>query len=397
MHECECLQPGYCERHRCHKSPHWQKLCQTNEAYFRLWERGRGPGQTHEVPLEIAPLRTGAIVDRPWEGNCRKKPWSYEITAAIPVLDTVEELTVCIELLRLQTLRPFIIVIDTGSTPEKYAEIEELRSENVEVHALRLNGVRHPSDFPAMAMDLALALCRSPWLFATHADCFLRNRHLLAEMLMHGREKSPVVGYELSPRKHKDWKGMVGHTCTLLEMAVMDEIGAGWSLRRLARVFGVVNYAPDPNRPNWPDTELLLNYLLRENGITPHLIGHEENHVRNVDENIDHCRSLTAGLLYNATYFQKAKRWAAAAMTEARERIEQWKHEPTFIPNLVNGHGRPHVVEETGSSDSTARNGTACMEDASQHRSHLGRPSSHEPDCDTSHSLPNERNGRAPV
>ena len=125
-----------------------------------------------------------------------------------------------------------------------------------------------------------------------------------------------AVGYELSPRKHKDWQGMLGHTCTLLDMGVMDDLGAGWSLRRLSRKFGVVNYEPDPMRPNWPDTELLLNYLLRENGITPHLIGHEDNHVRNKDENIDHCRSLTSGLLYNETYYRIARSWAEEAMTE---------------------------------------------------------------------------------
>lgn len=139
------------------------------------------------------------------------------------------------------------------------------------------------------------------------------------------RNQSPVVGYELSPRKHKDWQGMFGHTCTMFDMAVMDEIGAGWSMRRLARLFGVECHEPDPRRPNWPDTELLLNFLIRRHGIKPHLIGHEENHVRNRDENIDHCRSLTAALLYNETRYRQVRVWAEEAMAEARERIEQWR------------------------------------------------------------------------
>lgn len=46
MTRCEqCPGPGWCERHQVVKSPHWVKLCQTREDYFRAWEEGRGPGQ----------------------------------------------------------------------------------------------------------------------------------------------------------------------------------------------------------------------------------------------------------------------------------------------------------------------------------------------------------------
>lgn len=332
MTDCRCEQPGWCERHQCQKTVHWHKLCRTRAEYFRLWEQGLGPGQSNDR-LEIAPLRGCVSRERPWEGSVRKKPWRYQVTAAIPVLDTFDTLEMVIEILRLQTERPFIVVIDTGSRPEMLEKIEGLRDVDLEVHSLRLNGVEHPSDFPAMAMDVAFTVCRSPYLFATHADCFLRRRTLVAAMLDLCRDGSPVVGYELSPRKHKDWQGMVGHTCTMLDMAVMDEIGAGWSMRRLARQFGLRDHRPDPNRPNWPDTELLLNYTLRSHGITPRLIGHEENHVRNCDENIDHCRSLTAGLLYNETYYDKARGWADEAMSEARARVELWKSEKA--PPLV--------------------------------------------------------------
>lgn len=336
MHDCQCEEPGWCERHQCQKSAHFHRLCRTREDYFRLWERGNGPGQIpRDEPYEIAPLRNSLRMERPWEGNCKKKPWSYQVTAAIPVLDTFDTLRVVIDLLRLQSERPFIIVIDTGSTEEYASKIAALRAEDVEVHVLRLNGVRHPSDFPAMAMDLAFAVCRTRFLFATHADCFLRNRYLIEEMKALCESRSPVVGYEISPREHDDWKGMVGHTCTLFDMHVMDDIGAGWSMRRLARLFGIQNHQPDPRRPNWPDTELLLNYLVRKHGITPYLIGHEENHVRNKDENIDHCRSLTSGWLYQDDYYQKAKAWADDAMAEAEQRLEKWREE------IKSSNGRP--------------------------------------------------------
>lgn len=363
--ECECTSAGWCQRHQCYKTAHWVRLCQKEPAYFQAWEAGRGPGQRsgerrsnmsttgdatpdiHNtkqpmsmpdgyeyaieasgpgVSLAFAPLRGVPWRQKPWEGMCRSKPWSYEVTAAIPVLDTWEPLQVVIDLLRLQTQRPYILVIDTGSTAENYLKIEAMRAEDVEVHCLRLNGVRHPSDFPAMAMDVAFTLCRSPYLFATHADCFLMQRNVLEEMLELCKTVSPVVGYEISPRAHEDWKGMVGHTCTMMDMAAMDRIGAGWSMRRLATMFGIENHEPNPERPNWPDTELLLNYIVRQNGITPCIIGHEENHVRNRDERIDHCRTLTGGLLYSPAHYAKAKAWTEDAMREASARIAAWSN-----------------------------------------------------------------------
>ena len=127
----------------------------------------------------IAPIRDDLNNSIPWEGDCVNRPWSYQITAVVPVIDTVEELKVCVELLQLQTIQPFIIIIDTGSTEANYKEIEKLRSEDIEVHSIRLNGVLHPSDLPAMAMDLGFSLCRSDYLFATHSDCFLSRINLL--------------------------------------------------------------------------------------------------------------------------------------------------------------------------------------------------------------------------
>lgn len=327
MSSCECTGPGFCERHQCNKTTHWYRLCQRRPKYFELWEQGIGPGQTESQDKRslLAPLRDCPRDKKPWEGSIRKKPWDFQITAVIPVLDTVDVLSTAVELLRLQTVQPFIVIIDTGSNDENLARIRELESKDLEVHSLRLRGVRHPSDFPAMAMDLAFAVCRTKYMFATHADCFLMRNDVLQELLELCCIESPVVGHQLSPREHEDWIGMVGHTCLMLNMEVMDEIGAGWSLRRLARRHGLENYKPDPMRPNWPDTELLLNYTLREHDIVPYLTGTEENHVRNTDTYIDHCRSLTAGLLYNRQYYEKAKSWADDAVRAAQERIHEWR------------------------------------------------------------------------
>ncbi len=47
--ECECEEPGWCERHQCQKHPHFYKLCQSRPDYFQLWEEGRGPGQNLDL------------------------------------------------------------------------------------------------------------------------------------------------------------------------------------------------------------------------------------------------------------------------------------------------------------------------------------------------------------
>lgn len=271
-----------------------------------------------------APLKNKRTIDNPWEGEFNKKPWDYEITAVIPVLDTPDLLSICIDLLRYQTKKPFILVIDTGSDDHNLKIIESMRAEDVEVHSLRLNGVLHPSDFVAMAMDLAFTLCRTELMFCTHADCFLKKRDILETMAKQCR-KYKAVGYEITPRAHEDWVGMISHTCTMLDMKTMDLIGAGWSQRRLCNLFNISDLRPDPMRPNWPDTELLLNYILKNNDITPFLIGKEDNFVRNTDDTIDHCRSITSGKLYSPSYYEKALLWAEDAKQDAIKRIKLWK------------------------------------------------------------------------
>lgn len=273
---------------------------------------------------EISPLYGASTEENPWEGSSTKKPWEYKATAVIPCLNTPETLPLCIELLRLQTEKPFIIIIDTGSIDDYLRSVEQLRSEDVEVHTIRMNGVRHPSDYPAMAMDMAFSLCRTEYLFATHSDCFVRNRNLIKEFIDLCQTKSPVVGYELSPRAHKDWVGMVSHTASMYHMPTMDNIGFGWSLRRLCNRYQIVDYKPNPSKPNWPDTEILGNYILKENGIIPHLVGKEGNQCRTLDQNIDHFRSYGAAKMYSPDYYPKVLDWYHSAKKEALKRIEEW-------------------------------------------------------------------------
>lgn len=289
-------------------------------------------------PILHAPLRGVPVDQKPWEGQSTvSKPWDYPITVAIPVIDGSDFLPLCVELIRLQTVPAFLMVIDTGSSPEELARIERLRAADLEVHSLRINGVRHPSDLPAIAMDLAFALCRSEYLFGTHADVFLRRRDFLEELLHRGRsENIPVQGYEITPRAHDDWRGMISHTASLYHMPTMDRCGVAWSLRRLCSLYGIHDYAPDPARPSWPDTEILSNYIFRHFQLKTHIIGREENYERTLDENIDHPRSIPSAKLYSPDYMATVRdRWEDAKQ-QARLRIEQWRHHA-----LTNGHAPP--------------------------------------------------------
>ena len=276
----------------------------------------------------LAPSRNKKVEDSPWQGECRVKPWEYRVTAVIPVIDTPESLDLCVGLLRLQTERPYIVVIDTGSQRPHIDQILDMHAEDLEVHCVRHNGVLHPSDPVCVAMDMAQSLCRTEYMFATHSDAFLVRRDYIEwVMSMCGLESdglSPAVGYEMSPRGHDDWQGMVSHTATMYHMPTLDKIGFGWSMRRLANMCGIPSQEPHPDRPNWPDTERLGNMIMREHGISPRIIGKEHNFARNKDENIDHARSISLGMLYAPDYHKTASEWFENAKKDAGERIKLW-------------------------------------------------------------------------
>lgn len=264
------------------------------------------------------------------KGFIQKKPWQYKCEAWIPHLDTPDTLPLVIELLRLQTERPYIVIVDTGSTSENFNNIFDKykNDEDIEIHSLRFKAVIHSSDFPAIAMDLAMSSVRTEHLFCTHADVFLKRRNFLEELIMLCDKFRPAVGYQMTPREHADWEKMVSHTATMLHVPTMDKINVAWSLRKLCNRKGLEFISNHPAMGNnWPDTEILYNYILWENGYEGKFIGTEKNHERTNDNNIDHCRSLTAGRLYAPEYAAKAQTWVDDALIKAKERIEKWRNE----------------------------------------------------------------------
>lgn len=270
----------------------------------------------------IAPLGT-ADVERKWEGRAERKPWDYKVTATLAHLETPELLPTCIALLRLQTERPYIVIVDTGSSPAVCRELEALRAEDVEIHYVRGHGYCHSSAPVGVAQDLAFALCRTEYLYCTHADCFLRARDYIAQLLGMCSARHPVIGYQMSPRDWltADWEGMVSHTATLLHMPTMYQIGASWSFERAHYQFGI----PRDGTMGWPDTETCFGMCLRAVGIKPVLIGAETNYERHIDQYIDHPRSYPGSRLYSDEYHKQAGVWMADALREAGERIATWQ------------------------------------------------------------------------
>ncbi len=61
--DCDCVGPGVCDRHGCTKTPHWYQLCRTRADYFRLWEEGRGPGQSRQPDSSPRRERDGSVFD----------------------------------------------------------------------------------------------------------------------------------------------------------------------------------------------------------------------------------------------------------------------------------------------------------------------------------------------
>lgn len=270
-----------------------------------------------------APVRGGAPLEKPWEGLHERTPMDFQAEISIPCLDCGDMIDEVVGLWRAQTVKPYIVLVDCGSTPDQHAKLESMRAEDLEIHTIRMNGTRHPSDFPAVACDLAFSMCRSNVAVTTHSDVFLRRRDVLEELLSLCNEKTPAVGYQMTERQFPHWAKTVSHTLSAFWMPVMWAAGAQWSLARYCSIKGIGHY-PNSVLRNDPDTENLLSFLLEQHGVSPMFIGTEENEVQTVDARLRHVRSLTGARLYSPAHCAKAEGWLKDALVEARQNIKEW-------------------------------------------------------------------------
>jgi hypothetical protein len=273
-----------------------------------------------ETFFHVAPIGSG---EHKAAGRHPVKPWQFKVTVAIPHLDTLEPLKACIELLRRQTIRPYIMVIDTGSPPAVQLQLEQLRDVDLEIHYINGHAYVHSSEPVTVALDVAHTLCRTEHLFHTHADCFLRRRDFLEFMARITDANNPVAGYRMSPRDWAttEWEWMVGHSALMLYMPSILRAGVTWSFQRIFHAYGY----QFKNQGGWPDTETGFNHGLREAGIKPLFIGYEQNFVREMDENRDHVRSYCGGKIYGSeNYNVPCAEWMIDALKDAAQRISAW-------------------------------------------------------------------------
>lgn len=366
---CECPLAGWCERHQRKKSVRQHQLCLTSEEYRALWDAQSGksgePSSDFGAELArqfadprtamaqgkrltggglVAPLET-ADAPTSWQGRAKIKPWQYPLTVVIPHLNTPDILAACLRLHQLQTLKPYVVIIDTGSGEAVRLQLEALRSESVEVHYIRAHGYIHSSAPVTTAMDLAFALCRTQLLVSTHTDVFLRRRNALAWLTAQCNAETPVVGWEMSPRNlngwhGKDtWQGTVSHAFTAYHMPTMRRIGATWSFERYYEAVGM------PYKPThgFPDTEQTLALCLSRAGIKPKLHGTEPNFERHITDWFDHPKSITGLRAYQkgTAILQNTEAYAAPAIAEARARIQKWSNPQCVHLGPATGELRP--------------------------------------------------------
>lgn len=127
MSKCECLQPGWCERHRCHKTVHWHDLCRTRSDYFALWERGNGPGQ------------------RLWNGPTGAMPVPSSVAVVIVCHNYGRFLQEAIESVLSQTRQADeIVIVDDASDDETAAVARQYgdRSRYVRIDARHVHSAR---------------------------------------------------------------------------------------------------------------------------------------------------------------------------------------------------------------------------------------------------------------
>lgn len=275
------------------------------------------PKETHRF---VAPIGTG--------GSPLSDAIGFDLTSAIPHLDTLEPLKMVVELIRRQTVRSYIIIVDTGSPPEVCRELEQMRGPDLEIHYVAAAGYAHASEPVAIALDMAQSRCRTRHLFHTHSDCFIRRRDLLESLLRVTNADTPVVGYRMSPREwltekgiDPEWRWMVGHTALMLYMPSIHRVRACWSFQHMHYAYG---YGWE-NIGGWPDTETGFNRALRDGGIKPVFLGNDRNYERCQDDNIDHVRSFVCSKLYSAGgHHVKAIEWMKEALEDGAKRIADW-------------------------------------------------------------------------
>lgn len=333
MSECQCRSPGYCPRWDRDVSQLGQRICKRGDEkslkkYFGVSEI---PPCDHAGPIgDIAPIRhengrLARTVERPWEGKQKRKPWDYRVSVAIAHLDTSDLLETAVGLWQSQAETPYLLIFDTGSLPRHQRVLDRLEAEhdNVEVHRIRGKAWRATSQPVAAAMDLAFAVAQTDILIGTHTDVLPKKRELAGWLVDQCDAQTPLVGWQMSPRDHWPeplWKDMPSHSCTAYHMPTARRLGWRWNMLGAFERLGI----PPAQPPHgFPDTEVMLGLLLREQGVQWKCLGPEPNATYETEWFV-HLRSTTVKNLYGAPDATDRAAVLANAVGDAQRRIVRW-------------------------------------------------------------------------
>lgn len=257
------------------------------------------------------------------------------VMVAIPHRSTVPLLKAVLPLWRHQTVSPWIMVVDTGSTEKELADLDVLvrqGSINTLIQIEQPDDAVHYCGRIAQACEMAQMYAfgkNIEFLFHTHSDVFPMRRDLLEMYLRICRSDEPVVGYHMSSRDDRSgalrelWRGMVGHTMTMCHCPTLKKHQILWSRKAAEERFGIKTLLKD----SW-DTEVTFNKSLREAGIKPLFLGFDTNYEKMVDCNHVHCRSYPSQSLFfsESDYAKKSAQWVADEIQSAAAREWAWSH-----------------------------------------------------------------------
>jgi len=216
------------------------------------------------------------------------------ITIVIPTIANSPTLETAIKGWQWQDTPVQIIVIDTGTERIDAMRLEAAIHQPNKVDIVRLAPRiwKRLSSRVAAAIDLAIAITETELAILTHDDVFVKTRDTITKLKAAlYRRNTVAAGYEMSPRSHitDQWKGMVSHTLTILNVHDIRAENLRWSLRDAE-----VHKDCEHHGPAWPDTETAFGLRMNELGLTPEFVGHETNDPHFEDDWICHRRSLTS-------------------------------------------------------------------------------------------------------